>query len=280
MTHKGPTTARAAVFAAGVALGGVIVGLVLWKRPSAPEPMPPIFRSQAMSTIDRGDDPSTPGAMSPETFFEIERAVTEAIDAGSDDAVASRAAPIAAQYLAYIADNDIDRAAALGLPVAATINPEALGPTRQQLEIVPERMKPRGWQSFNDLQALRWGASISMLARWQQVALDTIETVHSPAGTPHPEIRAFFVMNPLPGYEVSAAGNALFMIEGLNPRVHSGEVASLLIRMAVQIERGDWQRVSLLLGEHSPGQWYPVAHRVDIIKEVSLFPNTRKARPM
>lgn len=280
MTQGNVKTARAAAFAAGVTLGGVIVGLVLWKKPNTPEPMPPIFRSQAMSAIDRGEDSSKPGAMSPETFFAIERAVATALEANAGDEIASRASPIAAQYLVYIADNDIDRAAALGLPVAATINPEAIGPVRQQLELFPDRLKPPGWQTFNDLQALRWSASTSLSARWKQVALDTIETVHSPAGTPHPELRAFFVMNPLPGYELSGAGNALFMIEGLNPRVRSGEVGSLLIRMAVQIERGDWQRVSLLLGEHLPGQWYPVGIRVDTIKEVKLFPDTRRARPV
>jgi hypothetical protein len=190
-----------------------------------------------------------------------------------------RAAHVAAEYAAFAADNDVDRMLALGLPVGATPNAEAVARFRVQLEAFPARGQPSGWKTFNDLQVLRWGFAISRIARWSSVALDTISVEYFPAGDVHDELAAFWRMNAPAGYKVSGKAQALFEIPGLNTRAHNGEVASLLVRYAVVTERGDEWLLTSLLAEHKPGEWYPISMRKDVLTTNRPLQADRAPRP-
>lgn len=234
--------------------------------------------------MDRPIDESPPSesteaiSMSDETYAAMHARVTEVI--GSTDAPnQSAAANAITEYAAYIADGDVDRMLALGLPVGATPDAEMVSRFRTMLAAFPPRGQPSGWRSFNDLQVLRWGFASSRRARWEGVALENITAQHFPAGTPSAELTAIWRMNPPPGYTSSAEAQALFHIPGLNERARIGEVASLMVSFPVQIERGDLWLVTVLLAEHKPGEWYPVFHRTDVATSVDPFPSNRAPRP-
>jgi hypothetical protein len=277
----GPTTKQAFSIVAAALLGGVIVYFAV-RAPEAPrEPAP--FQGQRV-LVNRPTDESSPGesveavSMSDEIYTAMHSRVTEVI--GMTDAPSqSAAADAITEYAAYIADGDVDRMLALGLPVGATPDAEMVSRFRSMLAAFPPRGQPSGWQTFNDLQVLRWGFASARRARWESVALDAIEAQYFPAGTASEASARLWVMNPPDGYRSSGEAQALFQIPGLNERARTGEVASLRISFPVQIERGDLWLVSVLLAEHKPGEWYPVFHRTDVAKSVDPFPSNRAPRP-
>lgn len=115
--------------------GGVVVYLAM--RPPGAQPEPSLFQGPR-ATMDRPDDESRPSesseavSMSHETYAAMHARVTERI--GLTDAPnQSGAADAITEYAAHIADGDVDRMLALGLPVGATPDAEMVSRFRSML---------------------------------------------------------------------------------------------------------------------------------------------------
>lgn len=264
---------------AGAVLGGAATLTAVRFSGTAAAP-----RDVELTRIHRADDPI---AGEPGTALRMPRASQDAILAALQEKVATisalegaaSAVNAATEYIALIADNSPDNALALAYEVGAKPDPELLARSRAQLAAIPDRVKPANARAFTDLQVIRWWYASVVPARWSQVSPDTLHATYLPKSRINPELDALFHMNPPEGFVQSSFALFLFPLPGLLQRVRTGQVDALMLSIEVAIERGDRQRVTLLLGEYEPGKWYPVAHRTDFRTTAQPFAAERAPRP-
>lgn len=267
------------VLVVGVALGALAT-LIIMRFGGARAVSPDV----ELTRIQRTDDPiggkhGTSLRMPQETQDAIHSAIQEEIAAIDALPGASSAINAAAEYFALIADNSPDNAFALAYEVGAKPDPELLARSRAQLAAIPDRVKPANAQAFTDLQVIRWWYASVVPARWNQVSPETLHATYLPKSQVNPELDALFHMNPPDGFVHSTFAQFLFPLPNLLQRVRTAQTDALMLAVEVAIERGDRQRVTLLLGEYEPGKWYPVAHRTDFRTKVQPFAADRAPRP-
>lgn len=275
------TLKQLASLVAACIVGGVIVYFAMHQPMGKRDPAP--FQGEFLTTGRPDLEPSPTemqraATMSDEMYTAMRSRIAEAIrSVGAPNP--EDATNAATEYAAFVADLDVDRMLALGIGANAIPHAETVGQFRTMIAGFPDRQKPAGWKTFNDVQILRWGFGVSRPARWESVVLETINATYFPAGPETPEFAAIWDMNPPDGYEFSGDATATFEIPDLYRQARMGEVASLLVSIAVQIERGDRWLITLHLAEYEPGKWYPVAYRKDAATSVDPFPSNRAPRP-
>lgn len=248
------TRNRLAVIA-GCAVLGVIGVTLLWRSLSSSSTPPLAIDAGANRLVPSND---TNAKVPPLLSVELVQAELERNGfSGNEAMVVARSI---SGYVTGIAHGDIESLADLAKANGAEPDPFLLEVARKHLSVIPPNAGPSGWQEWSPKQLVSFIFNMSP-DRWQSIdsAQITIDRFHG----------ADALTRDLEFYRGSRqhrdATNSVyaspFTIPDLERRLQEGDAAGAVVTFPVTNQDGEKQLVTILLGEYSPGRWFPVRHR-------------------
>lgn len=206
---------------------------------------------------------SSPGALidndeSPRVAVErIERSL---LDEGLPPGAAVDAARSLSGYIESVARRDIAHLERSAREHGAGFDPFMLEMARKHLSILPASVRAADGQPWTDDRLLRQHFRSSP-DRWQRIDADNITvTRFQGPGTLMTDL-GFYRGGLKSDGSRSSVYASPFAIPDLERRLQEGEAAGAVVTFPVTNQDGEKQLVTILLGEYSPGRWFPVRHR-------------------
>lgn len=265
--------------------GGISLLIAIVVVTSGPRPTPSVplldIATDSLRKTTTFDDGPVESSLDPDAVSRFRDAISAAL-AKTEIATPDAATHAAVEYALGVADGDIDRLAGLALEHGAKPSASRVAFYRQLADARPDRLRPRDVETWNALQVLRWGATITARARWAGVAFDSItaEVIYDPA-----QVEALSDLTPPDGSGLMIGYAPMsFPMPEIARRFQQMELRGVVLTIPAALVNGDRTVTQAILVEYEPGKWYPIGARVTVKEgpessSVSSDPQ-RRPRPM
>jgi hypothetical protein len=164
-------------------------------------------------------------------------------------------------YVIATASKDFDGFAHIAEAHGGQVNPVLAEQARRIFLSMPERVRPEGWRLWNDEQVVKQMLYPKTMEVWKDIDWESAEVVtFDEAGALVDSIEYYTSGKLKPGVEARVI-IAPFTLGDLELRVQRGEAKGAIVTLSVTNHEGKRQMVSILLGEYTPGKWFPISHK-------------------